>query len=428
MQHISDLLYKYATGSLSENEKAELEAWVEARPERRIFLERLASPQWLETDYHRQKAIDVEKAISEMKTRISLADNSELKTDRYDSSQESDSNSKTAHTSRFAILNSHLYRVAAVLVLLLVGGTFWYREHTRVTPPTISEEIQLAMEQSRITGRQAAEVINGDEQTKVITRQELTRYHVDEHFAEQMAEAKRITTYQDKEFWVTLDDGTLVHLNNNSRLIYPERFGDRRDVILDGEAYFMVAKDKSRQFVVHTPQGDIRVYGTEFWVNTRVLSDKLQVASEKHDYSQGSGSSSEANRTSHLSPATSQLILVRGSVSFTPTEGDEQMLRPGQQLSVVNSQLAIKDVDTTPYEAWNTGLFVFENTTLEHLLSVMAQWYDIKAVNYTNDSLRKIHFTGNLKRYGSAERIMKAIMMACEVKIVLQNDTLLVSN
>ena len=61
MQHISDLLYKYATGSLSENEKAELEAWVEARPERRIFLERLASPQWLETDYHRQKAIDVEK-------------------------------------------------------------------------------------------------------------------------------------------------------------------------------------------------------------------------------------------------------------------------------------------------------------------------------------------------------------------------------
>ena len=194
MQHISDLLYKYATGSLSENEKAELEAWVEARPERRIFLERLASPQWLETDYHRQKAIDVEKAISEMKTRISLADNSELKTDRYDSSQESDSNSKTAHTSRFAILNSHLYRVAAVLVLLLVGGTFWYREHTRVTPPTISEEIQLAMEQSRITGRQAAEVINGDEQTKVITRQELTRYHVDEHFAEQLAETVRLFT------------------------------------------------------------------------------------------------------------------------------------------------------------------------------------------------------------------------------------------
>ena len=74
------------------------------------------------------------------------------------------------------------------------------------------------------------------------------------------------------------------------------------------------------------------------------------------------------------------------------------------------------------------GLFVFENSTLEHLMDVLAQWYDIKKVNYTDDKLRKIHFTGNLKRYGSAERIMKAIMMACDVNIVLQNDTLSVSN
>lgn len=81
-------------------------------------------------------------------------------------------------------------------------------------------------------------------------------------------------------------------------------------------------------------------------------------------------------------------------------------------------------------QLWNFAerLFVFENSTLEHLMDVLAQWYDIKKVNYTDDKLRKIHFTGNLKRYGSAERIMKAIMMACDVNIVLQNDTLSVSN
>ena len=402
MQHISDLLYKYATGSLSENEKAELEAWVEARPERRIFLERLASPQWLETDYHRQKAIDVEKAISEMKTRISLADNSELKTDRYDSSQESDSNSKTAHTSRFAILNSHLYRVAAVLVLLLVGGTFWYREHTRVTPPTISEEIQLAMEQSRITGRQAAEVINGDEQTKVITRQELTRYHVDEHFAEQLAEAKRITTYQDKEYWVTLEDGTLVHLNYNSRLIYPEKFGDRRDVILDGEAYFMVAKDKSRQFVVHTPQGDVKVYGTEFWVNTRADAQASQPSTVSY-----------------------QLALVSGSISFTPANGKEAMLKPGQELSIVNSQLSITDVDTAPYVAWNTGNFVFDDCPLEQLTDVLARWYGMK-VRFYSDSSRHILFTGILSRYADVMTSLESISAVANVEITIGGNTIIV--
>ncbi len=402
MQHISDLLYKYATGSLSENEKAELEAWVEARPERRIFLERLASPQWLETDYHRQKAIDVEKAISEMKTRISLADNSELKTDRYDSSQESDSNSKTAHTSRFAILNSHLYRVAAVLVLLLVGGTFWYREHTRVTPPTISEEIQLAMEQSRITGRQAAEVINGDEQTKVITRQELTRYHVDEHFAEQMAEAKRITTYQDKEYWVTMEDGTLIHLNYNSRLIYPEKFGDRRDVILDGEAYFMVAKDKSRQFVVHTPQGDIKVYGTEFWVNTRA---DVQASQE--------------------STLSCQLALVRGSISFTPIEGKETMLKSGQELSIVDSQLSITDVDTAPYIAWNEGKFFFDEWPLERIMQVMARWYG-REVEFKSDDIKQLKYSGNFDRYEDIHPTMEAIEAITGLKIIINPKQIII--
>ena len=375
MQHISDLLYKYATGSLSENEKAELEAWVEARPERRIFLERLASPQWLETDYHRQKAIDVEKAISEMKTRISLADNSELKTDRYDSSQESDSNSKTAHTSRFAILNSHLYRVAAVLVLLLVGGTFWYREHTRVTPPTISEEIQLAMEQSRITGRQAAEVINGDEQTKVITRQELTRYHVDEHFAEQLAEAKRITTYQDKEYWVTLEDGTLVHLNYNSRL---------------------------SQFVVHTPQGDIKVYGTEFWVNTRA---DVQASQE--------------------STLSCQLALVRGSISFTPIEGKETMLKSGQELSIVDSQLSITDVDTAPYIAWNEGKFFFDEWPLERIMQVMARWYG-REVEFKSDDIKQLKYSGNFDRYEDIHPTMEAIEAITGLKITINPKQIII--
>ena len=413
LENKARLLAKLGAGALTPDELRQLDALMSEDARYEDIKKRLGDAAFVGSELAAMQQIDGRKAWADMQQRIA---------------SEGGSGQRSARRIR---LFPHLVkRIAAVVLLFLLGGACWYHyDYTRVTPPEVSEAIELAMRQSRESGRSAAEVESiTTRHSQPISREERVLYHVDDDFAEQLTESKRITTYQDKEFWVTLDDGTLVHLNNNSRLIYPERFGDRRDVILDGEAYFMVAKDKSRQFVVHTPQGDIRVYGTEFWVNTRVLSDKLQVASEKHDYSQGSGSSSEANRTSHLSPATSQLILVRGSVSFTPTEGDEQMLRPGQQLSVVNSQLAIKDVDTTPYEAWNTGLFVFENTTLEHLLSVMAQWYDIKAVNYTNDSLRKIHFTGNLKRYGSAERIMKAIMMACEVKIVLQNDTLLVSN
>ena len=404
MQHISDLLYKYATGSLSENEKAELEAWVEARPERRIFLERLSSPQWLETDYRRQKDIDVEKAISEMKTRISLSDNSE----QIDMQVASGKEQKTGEIlgnrpSLFSVFSSQLWKVAAVLVLLIVGGTFWYREHTRVTPPTISEEVQTAMQLSRKSGRAAAKVeaVN-NQQSSPVTQEVRQLYHVDEQFAEQLAEAKRITTYQDKEYWVTLEDGTLVHLNYNSRLIYPEKFGDRRDVILDGEAYFMVAKDKNRQFVVHTPQGDVKVYGTEFWVNTRADAQASQPSTVSY-----------------------QLALVSGSISFTPANGKEAMLKPGQELSIVNSQLSITDVDTAPYVAWNTGNFVFDDYPLEQLTDVLARWYGMK-VKFYSDSSRHILFTGILSRYADVMTSLESISAVANVEITIEGNTIIV--
>ncbi len=404
MQHTSDLLYKYATGSLSESEKTELEAWVEARPERRIFLERLSSPQWLETDYRRQKGIDVEKAISEMKTRISLSDNSE----QIDMQVASGKEQKTGEIlgnrpSLFSVFSSQLWKVAAVLVLLIVGGTFWYREHTRVTPPTISEEVQTAMQLSRKSGRAAAKVeaVN-NQQSSPVTQEVRQLYHVDEQFAEQLAEAKRITTYQDKEYWVTLEDGTLVHLNYNSRLIYPEKFGDRRDVILDGEAYFMVAKDKNRQFVVHTPQGDVKVYGTEFWVNTRADAQASQPSTVSY-----------------------QLALVSGSISFTPANGKEAMLKPGQELSIVNSQLSITDVDTAPYVAWNTGNFVFDDCPLEQLTDVLARWYGMK-VRFYSDSSRHILFTGILSRYADVMTSLESISAVANVEITIEGNTIIV--
>ena len=401
LENKARLLAKLGAGALTPDELRQLDALMSEDARYEDIKKRLGDAAFVGSELAAMQQIDGWKAWADMQQRIA---------------SEGGSGQRSARRIR---LFPHLVkRIAAVVLLLLLGGACWYHyDYTRVTPPEVSEAIELAMRQSRESGRSAAEVESiTTRHSQPISREERVLYHVDDDFAEQLTEAKRITTYQDKEFWVTLDDGTLVHLNNNSRLIYPERFGDRRDVILDGEAYFMVAKDKSRQFVVHTLQGEIRVYGTEFWVKT----DYKATAPRATEDAAAGEATGQAGET--------VVALVRGTIGFTPADGREQMLRPGQELTAVNSQLTVTDVDTTPYTAWNTGLFVFENSTLEHLMDVLAQWYDIKKVNYTDDKLRKIHFTGNLKRYGSAERIMKAIMMACEVKIVLQNDTLLVSN
>ena len=375
-RRISDLLYKYTINALNDDERRELDAWVAARPDRQSYLQMLSSPQSLQDDYRRRKSIDVQKAIREMEARIG----------------------KTEKASRSSGSRFPFFRIAAVLVLLLVGGTFWYhRGQTRVTPPEISEEVQLAMEQSRKMGKSGAEVLSGKAVEEVMSTEERALYHVDDNLAEQLEEARRITTYQNKEYWVTLDDGTLVHLNYDSRLIYPEHFGDRRDVILDGEAYFMVAKDKSRQFVVHTPQGDVKVYGTEFVVNSR----KSDAEDHKDMY----------------------VVLVKGSVGFTANDGREQMLTPGQELSMVHSQLTVTDIDTAPFVAWNEGEFVFNNWSLERIMSVISRWYGLK-VEFANSSLGGRKFSGSLSRYEDIKPTIETIEAVTGTTITINHQTL----
>ena len=99
-RRISDLLYKYTINALNDDERRELDAWVAARPDRQSYLQMLSSPQSLQDDYRRRKSIDVQKAIREMEARIG----------------------KTEKASRTSVSRFPFFRIAAVLVLLLVAA------------------------------------------------------------------------------------------------------------------------------------------------------------------------------------------------------------------------------------------------------------------------------------------------------------------
>ena len=400
IKDFNSLIRKYLWGSISDEEYQELSETL-AHDEYVVRrLERMAEADDLSERYAEYASVDTEAALQKFIKQY---------VDNGEAGKAAETPRKPRKTMRYSLL-----RYAAVVALLIFGGAFWYhREYTRVTPPVITEEVQQAMEQSRESGREGAHIVSTvTSRQQIISEEECELYHVDENFAEQLAEAKRITTYHDKEYWVTLDDGTLVHLNYNSRLIYPEKFGDRRDVILEGEAYFMVAKDKSRQFVVHTPQGDVKVYGTEFMVNTAErMETRLESPTGESRYHQ----------------ATS-VVLIEGSISFTPESGNELMMSPGQKLVADKGQLLVTTTDTAPYVAWNTGLFVFKNSTLENLMDVISRWYGVENVSYGNEQLRKMHFTGNFKRYGSIERILDAIMMTCDINIDFHSNRITIEN
>ncbi|MBR5350941.1 MAG: FecR domain-containing protein [Prevotella sp.] len=380
-KRIITLILKHTLQIISESEQQELDLWRQADARHEAVFEYLSELENLEKEYRFRKEIDAEQSLERIKEKL------------WNEEKETKEVPLRAH--RFT---TYLYRAAAIIVLLIVGGAYWYhREYTRVTPPEISQEVQLAMEQSRERGVQAAEIItSGMPHQQVITDEERALYHVDEDFAEQLEEAKRITTYHNKEYWVTLPDGSLVHLNYDSRLIYPEKFGDRRDVILEGEAYFMVAHDKSRKFVVHTPQGDVTVHGTEFNVNTRNENDAVNI------------------------------VLVKGSVGFTPAEGNETMLAPGHELSYGNHQLSIRPTDIAPYTAWNAGEFVFSDWTLERIMSVIARWYGLE-IRFMSKDLGERKYSGSLSRYEDLKPTLETIEMVTGLDLNVNNQKLYIN-
>ena len=288
-------------------------------------------------------------------------------------------------------------RAAAVIVgMLLVAGSYWsyHSRPVQKAPVPVSQEMVTAMKQAEQSCSNEATLQIGDEKPqRVRSLSALLKMMARQDIDEEMQGT--IITRNGKEFWMSLPDGTRVHLNGNSQLSYPLAFtGDQREVALVGEAYFIVAKDKEHPFIVHTAKGDVKEYGTEFNVNTQ--GDKTCV------------------------------VLVNGSISVRAEGGKEQMMTSGDKAELAMQGVTMSRVDVAPYVAWNTGHFSFEDCRLDELMLVVARWYGLQVV-FTSDQLRTVRFTGSLSRYESIENTLEVIGAIANVKVEQQDTRIIIS-
>lgn len=79
-----------------------------------------------------------------------------------------------------------------------------------------------------------------------------------------------------------------------------------------------------------------------------------------------------------------------------------------------------------PYVAWRDGQFIFENESLEHIMSTLSLWYDVD-VFYANDSLRGHRFTGHMKKYEQIDTILDAISRILDVTFTIHDKTITVT-
>ncbi len=387
--NINEIIYHKLINKTTPEEEAVFSQWLNESPtHQKMFDEMLNHEQFSDT-YKTYSKLDIEAAWEKI-----------IK------------NKEKENTFHMTFPRSIFKYAVIILVLLIAGASFWYSQYTKVTPPEISESVKHAMEQSVQSGKQEAVIEDNLLTLWTGKREDVDRVEANgknrssaelseaEHALtkEQLITAKRITTKHDKEFWVTLDDGSLVHLNYNTRIIYPERFGKGdRNVILEGEAYFMIAKDKSRPFVVHTPSGEIKVYGTEFNVNTM------------HE------------------DASTSVVLVKGSIGVTPKGGKERIMKPGEEatFNAQTSFFTIQSVNVDPYIAWNTGDFFFHEWTLQQIMDVMAKWYNV-SVEFSDEEVAGKKLNGIFSRYSDIQEIMETIKIVTGYSITINNHHIII--
>lgn len=208
-----------------------------------------------------------------------------------------------------------------------------------------------------------------------------------------------IITPKGGEYTLCLPDGTRIWVNADSKLRYPLNFGtSKRELDLDGEALFMVAKirygKKDIPFIVKTGRQTLEVLGTTFNINSY---------------------SSRVNTT-----------LVEGSVKLSYEGIGDKILQPNQQASYSpqGNKITIKEVDPYYTIAWKSGVFAFDSMNIQSVMEILGRWYDVD-IEY-NRNIKDLKFTGTISKYEKIDKVLSIIEMTGDVKFKIKERRIIV--
>lgn len=192
------------------------------------------------------------------------------------------------------------------------------------------------------------------------------------------------------EYFVRLGDGTRVWLNANTELEFPAEFvADKRIVRLKGEAYFEVARDTRKPFIVETAGLHTKVLGTSF--NVKAYPDETD------------------ERTTLLEGRVE--VSLAQAPDGTPIPRTE--LTPGMQAQweTGSEALAVKAVNPTDAIAWRRGEFVFNDEDIQVVLQTLSRWYGVEFIS-TNTEDETYTFSGMMSKDDQLSSTLEILTLA----------------
>lgn len=203
------------------------------------------------------------------------------------------------------------------------------------------------------------------------------------------------SSFEGKRKKIMLTDGTEVTLAPSTVIRVPNNFNQRkREIVLDGEIFLTVAKDKRKPFVVQTSKCDVEVLGTTFSVRA-YDRDTLFNA-----------------------------YLLNGSVKVYNND-ESLILSPNEGVTYTNQQLVKSEIDIDQIHFMQSGIYDFEEKALYDLLDVLKVWYNVEFI-VRNKQMANLPLTGKIREGDNIEEILTAMQQIHPFKYEMQNNNTII--
>ena len=195
---------------------------------------------------------------------------------------------------------------------------------------------------------------------------------------------------------IVLSDGSHVYLNSGSILKqYGNYFLSKRELYLEGEAFFDVVSNKKKPFIVRTSSFDVVATGTSFNVQAYSNSD------------------------------ISDVTLVSGELSVIVDDEQEPLVMSSGENAIMNrhtQEYSLSKIESHQYVSWKEGIITFRNTRLEDLAKMLERTYNV-AIVFADERTKEMKYTGTMLRYKPIDQILDILEMTSEARFKVETRT-----
>ena len=376
-ERIGYLIASYIKGTLTPLERKELDEWILQSEKNELLFDDLTSEENIQKTMQWYASLDEEKAKQRFKKRIPF------------------------QRERKGIVSFSFITVAASVLIIIGIASFFIWQKNNQTGKQINTAVVIndalpGKDKAILTLAGGKKIILDStapasiEEGKIIIKDGIISYETE---PSEIPTDNLLTIPRGGQYTLVLPDGTKVWLNAESSLKYPTAFnGSERRVVLTGEGYFEVTKNKEKPFIVESSGNMIKVLGTRFNINS--YGDE------------------------NVFTAT----LVEGSVQIA-RGNNQKILKPGEQAKIAGNKIDVVSVDTYEATAWKDGVFVFRNSPVHAIVNQLARWYDLD-VEF-RDAVDK-HLNATIKRDVPLSKVLHYLQETGEMHFKIEEKKLIV--